>query len=184
MREFDGYGLKMCRFQGQLFLMSREKTACSTPVFLRRFMYSEVAVRMDGEGFLFESETQEDVFDEIEAEFGKSEYGRIKYDGEELYWIGYMYRYWCYTRRISSKALYKMIKPEELRKVYYPYHSLDPAQAIECARGKRLGGRGLYTEGRGTAEGDFAEGWVRGNLIYLRFRFIRHNFYDVIWGTI
>ena len=42
-----------------------------------------------------------------------------------------MYRYWCYTRRISSKALYKMIKPEELRKVYYPYHSLDPAQAIE-----------------------------------------------------
>lgn len=131
MREFDEYGLKMCRFQGQLFLMSREKTACSTPVFLRRFMYSEVAVRMDGEGFLFESETQEDVFDEIEAEFGKSEYGRIKYDGEELYWIGYMYRYWCYTRRISSKALYKMIKPEELRKVYYPYHSLDPAQAIE-----------------------------------------------------
>ena len=68
MREFDEYGLKMCRFQGQLFLMSREKTACSTPVFLRRFMYSEVAVRMDGEGFLFESETQEDVFDEKKRE--------------------------------------------------------------------------------------------------------------------
>lgn len=94
-------------------------------------MYSEVAVRMDGEGFLFESETQEDVLDEIEDEFGKSEYGRSKYAGEELYWIGYLYRYWCYTRQISSKTLYKMIRPEELRKVYYPYHSLDPAQAIE-----------------------------------------------------
>lgn len=131
MRGFDEYGLKMCRYQGQLFLLSREKAACSTPIFLRRFMHSDVARRMDGEGFLFEMVTQEDVFDEIEAEFGKSDYGQIKYDEEELYWIGYLYRYWCYTRQISSRSLYKMIKPEELRRLYYPCHSLDPAQAID-----------------------------------------------------
>ena len=131
MRKFDEYGLKMCRYQGQLFSLSRDKVNCSTPIFLRRFMYSGVAKRMDGEGFLFEAITQEDVLGEIEDEFGKSGYGQIKYDEEELYWIGYIYRYWCYTRQISSRSLYKMIKPEELRKVYYPYHSLDPAQAIE-----------------------------------------------------
>ena len=27
--------------------------------------------------------------------------------------------------------MYKLIKPEDLRKVYFPYHSLDPEQAIE-----------------------------------------------------
>lgn len=131
MRKFDEYGLKMCQYQGQLFSLSRDKVNCSTPIFLRRFMYSGVARRMDGEGFLFEAITQEDVLGEIEDEFGKSDYGQIKYDEEELYWIGYIYRYWCYTRQVTSRSLYKMIKPEELRKVYYPYHSLDPAQAIE-----------------------------------------------------
>ncbi len=131
MRDFDEYGLKLCRYQGELFSMSKEKVECSSPIFLRRFMYSDVAQRMDGEGFLYESIRQTDVIDEIDAEFGKSSYGKIKYENEELYWMGYIYRYWCYTHQISSKKLYKMMKPEELRKLYYPYHSLDPAQAIE-----------------------------------------------------
>jgi len=131
MRDFDEYGLKLCRYQGELFLMSKEKVECSSPIFMRRFMYSDVAERMDGEGFLYESIQLIDVIREIDDEFGKSSYGTIKYEREELYWIGYIYRYWSYTYQISSKNLYKMIKPEELRRLYYPYHSLDPAQAIE-----------------------------------------------------
>ncbi len=31
----------------------------------------------------------------------------------------------------SSKQIYKLIKPEQLKKLYFPYHSLDPQQAIE-----------------------------------------------------
>lgn len=131
MREFDDYGLKMCRFQAELFLQSKERMTCSSPIFLRRFMYSAVAKRMDREGFLFEMVTQEEVMQEIILEFGESDYGKEKYSEEELYWMGYLYRYWCYTRRIGSKNLYRLLKPAELRKVYYPYHSLDPAQAIE-----------------------------------------------------
>lgn len=140
MRAFDDYGLKLCRYQGELFSISKEKVECSSPIFLRRFMYSNVARRMDCEGFLFESISQMDVIDEINIEFGASDYGKIKYSKEELYWMGYLYRYWCYTHEIGSKKLYKMIKPEELRKLYYPYHSLDPAQAIErIIEAKELG---------------------------------------------
>ncbi|MEE1314275.1 MAG: antitoxin [Faecalimonas sp.] len=131
MREFDEYGLKLCRYQAVVFQMSNKKTECSSPIFLRRFMYSDVAQRMDRESFLYEALPQEAVIDEITIEFGKSHYGKVKYGEEELYWMGYLYRYWCYTHRISSKRLYKMLKPEELKKLYYPYHSLDPAQAIE-----------------------------------------------------
>lgn len=131
MKEFDDYGLKLCQYQGELFSMSKEKLECSSPIFLRRFMYSNVAKRMDGEGFLYEAISQSDVIDEINEEFGESSYGQIKYEIEELYWIGYIYRYWSYAYKISSKRLYKMIKPEELKKLYYPYHSLDPALAIE-----------------------------------------------------
>ena len=45
--------------------------------------------------------------------------------------MGYLYRYWAYIRECSSKSVYKIIKPEELRGLYLPYHSLDPLQAIE-----------------------------------------------------
>lgn len=131
MRIFDDYGLKMCAFQGNLFEKSLTAVNCSSPVFLRRFMYSKAAERMDKPGFLYEACGIGDVFREIEDEFGESSYGQIRYGQEELYWMGYLYRYWSYTKERSSKAIYRMVKPGELRKLYYPYHSLDPAQAVE-----------------------------------------------------
>ena len=130
MRTFDENGLKLCRMQAELFVLSVAKLECSSPVFLRRFMLSKVAVRMDQNGFLYESCTEEDILQEIEEQFGSSNYGKEKYSTEELYWMGYLYRYWCYTYEKSSKQVYKLIKPKDLRQLYYPYHSLDPAQAI------------------------------------------------------
>ena len=131
MRGFDEYGLAMCRYQGELFAESLKYAACSTPVFLRRFMYSQTAARMDGNGFMFESLSVEDAIAEIEAEFGQSGYGKIRYGREELYWIGYIYRYWAYTGETSSRNIYKLVKPDELRQLYVPYHSLDPAAVVE-----------------------------------------------------
>lgn len=131
MREFDESGLRLSKYQGELFEESLIKTQCSSPVFLRRFMYSKTAERMDKEGFLFEAFSVSDAIEEINNEYGKSNYGQIKYTREELYWMGYIYRYWAYTCKVSSKSIYRIIKPEELRKLYFPYHSLDPVQVIE-----------------------------------------------------
>ena len=131
MRAFDESGLKLCRMQAELFVMSASKLECSSPIFLRRFMLSKVAVRMDQDGFLYESCTEEGILQEIEEEFGATNYGKEKYSTEELNWMGYLYRYWCYTYEKSSKQVYKQIKPKDLRQLYYPYHSLDPAQAIQ-----------------------------------------------------
>ena len=131
MRAFDETGLKLSRMQAELFVLSESKLECSSPIFLRRFMLSKVAARMDQDGFLYESCTTDGILQEIDEEFGATNYGKEKYSTEELYWMGYLYRYWCYTYRKSSKQVYKLMKPKELRSLYYPYHSLDPAQAIE-----------------------------------------------------
>lgn len=48
-----------------------------------------------------------------------------------MYWTGYIYRYWSYIANKSSKQLYKLVKPDELCKLYYPYQSLDPEAVIE-----------------------------------------------------
>ncbi len=142
----DETGLKLCKIQAKLFEISINKTECSSAIFVRRFMLSDVARRMDSGTFLFESCNEEDIFIEIEKEYGKSNYGKEKISAEELYWIGYIYRYWCYTYRITSKQAFKIVKMKELRDLYYPYHSLDPAQAIE-----------RILEAKGKSECDFTK---------------------------
>ena len=124
MRKIDEIGLKLCKMQAEVFSASVKETNCSSLIFMRRFMNSGVAQRMDLGGFLFEACDVNQILQEIETEFGESSYGKEKYSEAELYWIGYVYRYWSYTYQ-------KIIKPKELCSLYYPYHSLDPAQVIE-----------------------------------------------------
>lgn len=131
MRKMDSLGLKVCSYQALLFEGSIEQTDCSSKIFIRRFMNSNLAKRMDREGFMFDSLDVSDAINEIEDQYGASAYGVEKFTVEEMYWIGYIYRYWAYVTEKSSKQLYKIVKPEKLRKLYFPYHSLDPLQAIE-----------------------------------------------------
>lgn len=131
MRKMDSLGLKVCSYQALLFEGSIEQTDCSSKIFIRRFMNSNLAKRMDREGFMFDSLDVSDAINEIEDQYGASAYGVEKFTVEEMHWIGYIYRYWAYVTEKSSKQLYKIVKPEKLRKLYFPYHSLDPLQAIE-----------------------------------------------------
>lgn len=131
MRKIDETGLKLCKMQAEVFATSVVKMDSSSLIFIRRFMNSQVAQRMDKDGFLFEACDINHILDEINTEFGVTTYGKEKYSEVELYWIGYIYRYWSYTYQKTSKQIYKFIKPKELRDLYYPYHSMDPAYAIE-----------------------------------------------------
>ena len=131
MKEMDSLGLKICSYQAKIFEKSLEQTKCSTKIFIRRFMNSELAKRMDKNGIMFESLDIIDAIDEIEEEYGGSSYGKEKYSIEEMHWIGYIYRYWAYVTNKSSKQIYKMMKPEKIKQLYFPYHSLDPLQVID-----------------------------------------------------
>ena len=131
MRDMDEIGLKTCSFQAELFGESVALLKCGSKIFIRRYMYSDLASRIDSQGYVFESMDITDAFDELDRQYGETSYGQIKYGTEEMYWIGYIYRYWAYTYEKSSKQLFKTVKPDELRKLYYPYHSLDPSQAVE-----------------------------------------------------
>ena len=146
MKKIDEEGLKLCALQADIFAESLETTQCSSPIFIRRFMNSQVAARMDHRGFLLEASDAVSILNEVEEQYGPTSYGKERYGREELYWLGYLYRYWAYTYEKSSKQVYKQMKAKELRKLYYPYHSLDPAQAIE-----------RILESNGSEEEDYTE---------------------------
>ncbi len=150
MKKIDEEGLKLCALQAEVFANSLTKMQCSSPIFIRRFMNSRVASRMDQKGFLLEACDMACILNEVDAQYGPTAYGTEQYSREELYWLGYLYRYWAYTYEKRSKQVYHQMKAKELRKLFYPLHSLDPAQAIE-----------RILEGLGSEEEDYTEKGVR-----------------------
>ena len=131
MKKMDHDGLLLCELQANAFEESATSADVSSEIFIRRFMHSKMAVLMDQGYFLQLNLQPKDILERIEEQYGHSNYGSVKYSKNELFWIGYLYRYYSYTYDLSSVQVYKTIKPKELRGLYLPYHSLDPAQAIE-----------------------------------------------------
>ncbi len=131
MKKIDNDGLLLCNMQAKAFELSCTEQDTSSAVFIRRFMNSDVAKQLDNLSVLQSNTQATDVLKLVDEEYGKSRYGSDKYSPNELYWIGYIYRYFAYTYDKTSKQVYKVVKPKELRGLFLPYHTMDPAQAID-----------------------------------------------------
>ena len=130
MRTMDNDGLILCDLQSELFEKSLSLD-CSSEIFIRRFMHSKIVKQFDSTQILDDTLTIPNIYGELINEYGDSSYGSIKYSKNELYWIGHVYRYLCYTYEISSNQAYKIIKPKELRSLFLAYHTFDTKHAIE-----------------------------------------------------
>ncbi len=131
MKKIDRDGSILCDLQARTFELSLTEQNTSSPIFIRRFMHSRIAKDLDSGAILQTNIQPKDILDMIDEEYGRSSYGSEKYSPAELHWIGYMYRYYAYTFERSSNQVYKTIKPRELRGLFLPYHTMDPAQALD-----------------------------------------------------
>lgn len=131
IKKIDKDGLLLCELQAKTFEMSIDATEVSSEIFIRRFMNSQISKSIDSCEILQTNMQAKDILERIEEQYGKSNYGSKRYTKNELYWIGYIYRYFSYTYEKSSVQIYKIVKPKELRALFLPYHTLDPSQAIE-----------------------------------------------------
>ena len=127
----DNDGLLLCDLQARTFELSLTKQKTSSAIFIRRFMNSDIVKIIDNRGILQTTIQPWDLIEMIDEEYGVSDYGTVKYSSNEMYWIGYIYRYYCFTYEKSSRQAYRIIKPKELRDLYLPYHTLDPLQAVD-----------------------------------------------------
>lgn len=142
MRKINKDGLLLCDLQAKTFESAVDLVQVSSEIFIRRFMNSKVAKTMDNESILQTNIYEKDILVMIEEQYGESKYGSVKYTHNEMFWIGYLYRYFCYTHELSSVQVYKIVKPRELRGLFLAYHTMDPSQAIE----RILEAKGLLTD--------------------------------------
>lgn len=129
MKNFDHNGLLLCEFQGKIFEKSAELD-CSSSVFLRRFLHSNLSKALDDNTNSNLSLDAEEGLSQITNEFGDSTYGKIKYSKSSLFWIGYLYRYISYTREQSTKFVMQIFPYKQLNDVYYTFHTQDPEWCI------------------------------------------------------
>ena len=94
-------------------------------------MNSRIVKTIDNGAVLQTNMQSKDILESVEEQYGSSEYGSVKYTHNEMYWIGYLYRYFSYSYGISSLQAYKIVKPKELRGLFLPYHTMSPEKAIE-----------------------------------------------------
>ncbi len=130
MRKFDHNGLLLAEYQGKLFEKSGE-LQCSTSIFIRRFLHSDLLVILDKNDPALLSLDVNEGMNSILTQFGASNYGKIKFSQSSLFWIGYMYRYISYTRRCSTRLLMQFFSYRQMNDVYYSFHTQDPEWCIQ-----------------------------------------------------
>lgn len=148
MKKMNRDGLLLCELQAKAFENSIKKMDSSSEIFIRRFMRSRIAKRLDDESILDSNIQADDILDLVDEEYGISNYGSVKYTRNEMYWIGYIYRYFAITYELTSVQVYKIVKPRELRSLFLSYHTMDPSQAIE----RILEAKGLLTDEKSELE--------------------------------
>ena len=131
MKKLDFNERKLCQIQGKVFEESIEKLDCSSLIFIRRFMQSNLVKNFDDFSFLVMSLDTNDCFYEIEKEYGLSSYGKIKYSKNEMFWIGYIYRALSIIYKLSSKKVFSLFNAKEIVKYYNIFHTFDIEQAAE-----------------------------------------------------
>ena len=123
----DSIQLKLCDIQGRLFESS---TSYASEGFIRDFMNSKVAERLDSPYNKLQWMGEEYLIDELKDEKMLGTEGE-KYSPEVLYWIGYLYRYWACSRDERSKRIYRQAPAKTMRRNYLAFHTFDPDVAID-----------------------------------------------------
>lgn len=97
---------------------------------MRRFFYSNFAFELDFHDFRTFSFDENECFDAILSEYGDSTYGKEKIPEPVLHYIGYITRYICYTREVTSLFFYRTFGIDILIEEYYLLHTQSEEYAI------------------------------------------------------
>ena len=128
-KTLSGFERQLCDIQGRLFERSLLKELDSAD-FISKFMDSKTCEFLDlpydrlqwaGEEYIMENLLEETPILPAGEKFSK----------EELFWAGYVYRYWHFLTGEGGQEIYEQAKAQRMRECYLGFHTLDVTMAIE-----------------------------------------------------
>ena len=78
IKKINSDGLLLCELQAKAFENSIDKMESSSEIFIRRFMKSKIAKRLD-------NIQANDILTLVDEEYGATDYGSVKYTHNEMY---------------------------------------------------------------------------------------------------
>lgn len=127
----DSIQTKLCDIQGRLFELSVDKGYDSL-AFVKSFMDSQVAHNLDSDYNRMQWAGEEYLLEELAYEQKENLTKTNKcLTKDELFWMGYIYRYWHYYTGEDSKKIYKQAPVETMRTNYLMFHTMAPEMAID-----------------------------------------------------
>lgn len=120
---------QLCDLQGRIFEISVDK-GYNSDKFVDDFMNSDATSRFDS------------IFDRLQwlgelyyLEELDDECHLLKDDNQiskdVMYWIGYVYRYWHFYKKINSRDIYKIADINLMKECYLGFHTMDPSMAVD-----------------------------------------------------
>ena len=96
---------KLCDVQGRLFELSIDR-GYDSEQFIKSFMLSDLAKNLDSEFNSMQWMGEEYLLEELEYECnGSLVKNNRTISKDEIYWIGYVYRFWHYYKNENSKKI-------------------------------------------------------------------------------
>lgn len=123
---------RLCETQGEFFALSAERFACGSALFVSRFMYSDLAKRLDQTRDSYNYMSPSILLTTMEKEYPslQKEHGQ-HISGKVMRWMGYVYRAWCLIKQKESSSVYKTIKAEQMVALYDSFHTLSPEYCVD-----------------------------------------------------
>ena len=125
----NGFERQLCDIQGRLFELSLKKGLDSI-AFVESFMNSKTCEFFDLPYDRHQWAGEEYVLAELLDEIPVKKAG-VKFGKEELYWAGYVYRYWHFLTGESSREIYAQADARRMKDCYPGFHTLDVAMAVD-----------------------------------------------------
>ena len=123
---------RMCESQASFFEMSYDAFNCGSPLFISRFMNSDVAKQLDNVDDCYNFISPNNLITIMAMQFDSlSSTKGSKYPKKVLHWIGYTYRAWSLLKHKKSSSIYKDCPAEKLLSLYEVFHTFSIEYCID-----------------------------------------------------
>jgi len=129
-KEISSFERQLCDIQGRLFELSH-KHGLASEDFICKFMNSETGAYFDLPYDRLQWAGEEYILDALMLETTIDKDTEKLYPREAMYWIGYVYRYWCLQEGETSAEVYAQADAALMNDCYLGFHTLDVRMAIE-----------------------------------------------------
>ena len=129
MNKLNTLELQLCDLQGRIFEYSVDKKYNSNK-FIEKFMNSKTTSKFDEPFDRLQWLGELYYLDELDDECNLVK-DNNQISKEIIYWIGYIYRYWHFYKKINSKEIYKIANFQTMYESYLSFHTMDPTMAID-----------------------------------------------------